>query len=230
MTTNGETRAGRLASALDEFVRSSPEVVAAAVVSFDGLPMATALPSDMEEDRLGAMSAALLSLGEQATLGLGRGQLNQVFVEGEHGFVFLMSAEDEAVLTAVATRDAKIGFMLYEMRRAAAQVGAALRLPMRTEATQDPAHTAGTSPAAPTAPASAAPTAPAPTALASAAPAPADSYDPPAPQGHQPQDPGRDEQPWSDIDRVMTIPDDVGALFGDHSARSDRGDRGSRQG
>jgi predicted regulator of Ras-like GTPase activity (Roadblock/LC7/MglB family) len=88
--------------------------------------MASALPEELEEDRLGAMSAALLSLGEQAALGLGRGELNQIFVEGEHGFVFLMSARDQAVLTAIATRTAKIGFMLFEMRRAADQIGAAL--------------------------------------------------------------------------------------------------------
>lgn len=118
-----DTKAHRLAAALDEFIRSSPDVEAAAVVSFDGLPMASALPPEMEEDRLGAMSAALLSLGEQAAIGLGRGQLNQVFVEGEHGFVFLMSAKDEAVLAAVARRTAKIGFMLFEMRRAAARIG-----------------------------------------------------------------------------------------------------------
>jgi uncharacterized protein len=124
-----DSRAGRLAAALDEFVRCSPDVEAAAVVSFDGLPMASALPDDMEEDRLGAMSAALLSLGEQAAIGLGRGQLNQVFVEGEHGFVFLMSAQDEAVLAAVATRTAKIGFMLFEMRRAATRIGQVLAAP-----------------------------------------------------------------------------------------------------
>lgn len=118
-----ESKAQRLAAALDDFIRSSPDVEAAAVVSFDGLPMASALPDSMEEDRVGAMSAALLSLGEQAALGLGRGQLNQVFVEGEHGFVFLMSAQDQAVLAAVARRSAKIGFMLFEMRRAAATIG-----------------------------------------------------------------------------------------------------------
>ena len=121
-----ETRAHRLAAALDEFIRSSPDVEAAAVVSFDGLPMASALPDDLEEDRVGAMSAALLSLGEQAAMGLGRGMLNQIFVEGEHGFVFLMSARDQAVLTAIASRSAKIGFMLFEMRRAADRIGRAL--------------------------------------------------------------------------------------------------------
>ena len=118
-----ESKAQRLASALDDFIRSSPDVEAAAVVSFDGLPMASALPDSIEEDRVGAMSAALLSLGEQAAIGLGRGQLNQVFVEGEHGFVFLMSAKDQAVLAAVARRTAKIGFMLFEMRRAAGTIG-----------------------------------------------------------------------------------------------------------
>ena len=131
-----ESRAGRLAAALDEFVRSSPDVEAAAVVSFDGLPMASALPDDIEEDRLGAMSAALLSLGEQAAIGLGRGQLNQVFVEGDHGFVFLMSAQDQAVLAAVASRSAKIGFMLFEMRRAAKRIGQVLAEPARTAPAQ----------------------------------------------------------------------------------------------
>ncbi len=130
MVGQHDSRAARLAAALDDFIHSSPDVEAAAVVSFDGLPMASALPDELEEDRLGAMSAALLSLGEQAALGLGRGQLNQVFVEGEHGFVFLMSAKDEAVLAAVARRTAKIGFMLFEMRRAADRVGDALRLPL----------------------------------------------------------------------------------------------------
>lgn len=118
-----DSKSQRLAVALDDFMHSSPDVEAAAVVSFDGLSMASALPPGMEEDRVGAMSAALLSLGEQAAIGLGRGQLNQVFVEGEQGFVFLMSARDQAVLAAVARRTAKIGFMLFEMRRAATRIG-----------------------------------------------------------------------------------------------------------
>lgn len=134
-----DTRAERLAAALDDFIHCSPDLEAAAVVSFDGLPMASALPDDLEEDRVGAMSAALLSLGEQAAIGLGRGALNQVFVEGEHGFVFLMSARDQAVLAAIASRTAKIGFMLFEMRRAADRIGRALEAPITLA---PPAHQA----------------------------------------------------------------------------------------
>jgi uncharacterized protein len=146
-----DSRAERLAAALDDFIRSSPDVEAAAVVSFDGLPMASALPDDLEEDRVGAMSAALLSLGEQAALGLGRGQLNQVFVEGEHGFVFLMSARDQAVLAAIAARTAKIGFMLFEMRRAADRIGRALESPI-AQAPAPAAYEAQPGYEAPTAP------------------------------------------------------------------------------
>jgi predicted regulator of Ras-like GTPase activity (Roadblock/LC7/MglB family) len=120
------TKAERLAAALNDFLRSSPDVEAASVVSFDGLAMASALPPEIDEDRLGAMSAALLSLGEQAAIVLGRGEMRQLFVEGEHGFVFFMSAQDQAVLAAITSRSAKIGFMLYEMRRAADTIGAVL--------------------------------------------------------------------------------------------------------
>lgn len=119
-------RSDRLVEILDDFVDSSRDVEAAAVVSLDGLPMASALPDSLEEDRLGAMAAALLSLGEQAAAGLGRGALSQVFVEGAGGYVFLMSARDQAVLAAITGSEAKIGLMLYQMRQAADHVGQAL--------------------------------------------------------------------------------------------------------
>jgi predicted regulator of Ras-like GTPase activity (Roadblock/LC7/MglB family) len=98
------------------------------VVSFDGLAMASALPADMDEDRVAAMSAALLSLGERAAEGLGRGALSQVYIEGENGTVFLISADDEAVVVAVAAKGAKVGLMLFEVRRAAVAVAEALRV------------------------------------------------------------------------------------------------------
>src|SRR5436305_2391119 len=121
------TRSARLEQAITDLLREAPEIEAAAVVSFDGLPMASALPSSMDEDRVAAMSAALLSLGERAAQGLGRGELAQVYIEGESGTVFLVSADDEAVLVAVAAPGAKAGMMLYEVRRAAAAVAEALR-------------------------------------------------------------------------------------------------------
>src|SRR5580698_9669338 len=122
------SRSQQLDRVIADLLAQAPEVEAAAVVSFDGLPMASALPATMDEDRVAAMSAALLSLGERAAEGLGRGGLNQVYIEGESGTVFLVSADDEAVLVAVAARGAKVGMMLYEVRRAASSVAEVLRL------------------------------------------------------------------------------------------------------
>src|SRR3954466_5103199 len=121
------SRAGRLNRAIGDLLTQAPEAEAAAVVSFDGLPMASALPATMDEDRVAAMSAALLSLGERAAEGLGRGGLSQVYSGGERGPVFLVSADDEAVLVAVASKAAKVGMMLYEVRRAATVVAEVLR-------------------------------------------------------------------------------------------------------
>jgi predicted regulator of Ras-like GTPase activity (Roadblock/LC7/MglB family) len=128
-----ESRSSRLDRILAELVGQVPEIEAASVVSFDGLAMASALPAAMDEDRVAAMSAALLSLGERAAEGLGRGELSQVYVEGEDGTVFLVSADDEAVLVAVAAKGAKVGLMLFEVRRAAAAVGAALKVELSYE-------------------------------------------------------------------------------------------------
>jgi predicted regulator of Ras-like GTPase activity (Roadblock/LC7/MglB family) len=132
-------RAARLDRALTDLLGQAPELEAAAVVSFDGLAMASTLPAGMDEDRVAAMSAALLSLGEKAAQGLGRGDLSQVYVEGETGTVFLISCDDEAVLVAVAAAGAKAGLMLFEVRRAAATIADVLRaVPASVEADHAP--------------------------------------------------------------------------------------------
>jgi predicted regulator of Ras-like GTPase activity (Roadblock/LC7/MglB family) len=121
------SRSDQLDRAIHGLLSQTPEIEAAAVVSFDGLPMASALPQAMDEDRVAAMSAALLSLGERAAQGLGRGELSQVYIEGDAGTVFLVSADDEAVLVAVAAKGAKVGMMLYEVRRTAQAIAEVLR-------------------------------------------------------------------------------------------------------
>ena len=101
---------------------NNPDIEATAVVSADGLIIASALPRDVEEDRVSAMSAAMLSLGERIAAELGRGQLDQVFIRGEHGYVVLMSIGTEAVLTALTRREAKLGMIFLDMKRAAAEL------------------------------------------------------------------------------------------------------------
>jgi predicted regulator of Ras-like GTPase activity (Roadblock/LC7/MglB family) len=103
---------------LRDLQSSSADVEASAVVSVDGLTMASALPANVEEDRVSAMSAAMLSLGERIATELGRGKLDQVYIKGQTGYVILMSIEREAVLTVLARDRAKLGLLFLDMRRA----------------------------------------------------------------------------------------------------------------
>jgi uncharacterized protein len=113
------SRTDLMVARLREMQAASPDIDASAVVSVDGLIMASALPADVEEDRVSAMSAAMLSLGERIAGELGRGGLEQVYIRGDSGYVLVTAVGQEAVLTALARQNAKLGLVFLEMRRAA---------------------------------------------------------------------------------------------------------------
>ncbi len=116
---SGKSRTTMMVERLRGLQANAPDVEASAVVSVDGLIMASALPSDVEEDRVSAMSAAMLSLGERISSELGRRNLEQVYIHGDHGYVILTSVGESAVLTVLAREQAKLGLIFLEMRRAA---------------------------------------------------------------------------------------------------------------
>ncbi len=112
-----KSRTEQLVERLRDLQASSGDVEAAAIVSVDGLSMASSLPADIEEDRVSAMSAAMLSLGERISSELGRGELEQVMVKGESGYVILTAVGEEAVLTVLARKDAKLGLIFLDVNR-----------------------------------------------------------------------------------------------------------------
>ena len=116
------SRSQLLVDRLRELQATSPDIEGSAVVSLDGLPIASNLPQGMEEDRVSAMSAAVLSLGDRIASELTRGQLQQVYIKGSEGYVVLMGVGEEAVLTALAREQAKLGLIFLDMRRAAADL------------------------------------------------------------------------------------------------------------
>lgn len=113
-----KSRSQLIVEHLRDMQASSPDIEASAVVSVDGLTIASALPQSVEEDRVAAMSAAMLSLGERIASELGRGALEQVYIKGSNGYVLVMSVGADAVLTALARENAKLGLILLDMRRA----------------------------------------------------------------------------------------------------------------
>ncbi len=116
------SRTERMVARLRELQMSTTDIEASAIVSVDGLSMASSLPAGVEEDRVSAMSAAMLSLGERIASELGRGTLDEVYVKGEGGYVILTAVGEEAVLTVLARSGAKLGLVFLEMRRAAEEL------------------------------------------------------------------------------------------------------------
>ena len=115
-------RADMLTSILTELNGTSADIEASGIISTDGLMMASVLPASMDEDRVGAMSAAMLSLGDRTAQELARGNLEQVLIKGNHGYVLMVYAGSEAVLTVMAKPNAKLGLIFLDVKRAAESV------------------------------------------------------------------------------------------------------------
>lgn len=122
------SRTERLMRRLQELQMSTPDVEATIIVSVDGLTMASYLPAGVEEDRVSAMSAAMLSLGERIAGELGRGALNEVYVKGENGYVVLRAVGEEPLLTVLARQQTKLGLLFLDMRRASEDLTAILEV------------------------------------------------------------------------------------------------------
>ncbi len=112
----------QLLAVLNALNRSSADFTASAVISVDGVLLASALRPDTHPDRVGAICAAMLSLGNRATRELVCGRLKQIVVEGDDGLMLLIHAGQETVLALTAKPDAKLGLMLFHARQAAERI------------------------------------------------------------------------------------------------------------
>jgi uncharacterized protein len=115
-------RADMLNSILGELNGTSADIEASGVISTDGLMMASQLPAGMDEDRVGAMSAAMLSLGDRTAQELARGDLEQVLIKGAKGYVLMTHAGNDAVVTVMAKPNAKLGLIFLDVKRVAEQI------------------------------------------------------------------------------------------------------------
>jgi predicted regulator of Ras-like GTPase activity (Roadblock/LC7/MglB family) len=102
---------------LKKLLSAIPEVNAAAIVSVEGLPIASALPQGVDETRIAAMTAALLSLAERTALEMNKGEFEQVYVKGSSGYLLVLSAGQNAVLTVSTTKDVRLGLVLLDCKR-----------------------------------------------------------------------------------------------------------------
>ncbi len=102
---------------LKKLLAAIPEVKAAAIVSVEGLPIASALPQGIDETRIAAMTAALLSLAERAIQEMRKGEFEQVYVKGTDGYLLVLAAGQNAVLTVSTTKDVRLGLIFLDCKR-----------------------------------------------------------------------------------------------------------------
>jgi uncharacterized protein len=113
------SRTEMMVDRLRDLQAGTPDIEASAVVSVDGLIMASSLPAGVDEDRISAMSAAMLSLGDRIAAELNRGQLDRVYISGSEGIIVLLAVGEDAVLTVLARGTAKLGLIFLDAQRAA---------------------------------------------------------------------------------------------------------------
>lgn len=115
-------RSDMLANILSDLNGTSAEIEASAIISTDGLMMAAMLPAGLDEDRVGAMGAAMLSLGDRTAQELTRGSLEQVLIKGDSGYVLMTHAGKDAVLSVLAKPNARLGLIFLDVKRAAESI------------------------------------------------------------------------------------------------------------
>jgi predicted regulator of Ras-like GTPase activity (Roadblock/LC7/MglB family)/type II secretory pathway predicted ATPase ExeA len=114
-TMNTMNRGEQLNKALKALQSGSPDVEAVALISEDGLMVASVLPQDLDEIRVGGMSATLLSLGTRSSAELRRGKVEEIIVRGEHGYTVMLNAGRGTLLLVVANQNAKLGLIFFDM-------------------------------------------------------------------------------------------------------------------
>ena len=104
----------------------TPDIEASALISVDGLMIASALPQHVEEMRVAGMSSTLLSLGTRAATELERGDLQQVLIRGGSGYAVMVRAAEGTMLLVLTSKEAKLGLIFLDMSRAVQEISKVL--------------------------------------------------------------------------------------------------------
>lgn len=112
------SRLESLSRILKNLQSESPGVEASALISEDGLMIASAMSPDLDESRVGGMTATLLSLGTRAATELRRGDVQEVIVRGRDGYAVMISAGRGVLLLVLANENTKLGLIFFDMREA----------------------------------------------------------------------------------------------------------------
>jgi len=110
-----------LEKVLSELGRTG-DIEASAIVSRDGLLMASDIPKSVHAETFAAMSATMLGAAETAVLELKKGLPDRVIVESKQGKVITTGAGPKALLVVMTPPEAGLGLILVEVEKVADKV------------------------------------------------------------------------------------------------------------
>lgn len=122
------TLQNQLNEVLDQFEKSMPAIEATALFDLDGLVIASRLQGGVDDQRIGAMAAAILTISNRSGAELERGTIQRVLVEGDNGSMVIMSVGQEIVLVALVGKQVKLGILFYECRQCILQIKEIMKL------------------------------------------------------------------------------------------------------
>ena len=128
------SRLENLNNVLRKFQSDSPGVEASALISEDGLMIASALAPEMEETRIAGMTATLLNVGVRVSAELARGEVREVIVRGQYGYAVMINAGQGTLLLALASEASKLGLIFFDMRETIKVIKATLNSVRRPDA------------------------------------------------------------------------------------------------
>jgi uncharacterized protein len=105
---------------------STPEIIGAVIVNMDGFVVASVVPSEVDEELIGGMAAALLGVGERIADDLMRANMEQVYVRSPKGYVIINAISNDSALVLLVSREAKLGLIFLELKRAISELSRAI--------------------------------------------------------------------------------------------------------
>jgi len=102
--------------------QSTPDIEGAAVISMDGLVMASSLPANTDEEGVSAMAAAIYGIGARTSDELNRGSVEQLYIKGENGYFLITQTGPDAMMAVMANQKAKLGIIFLDVKRTAQEI------------------------------------------------------------------------------------------------------------
>ncbi|MFX1315005.1 MAG: roadblock/LC7 domain-containing protein [Promethearchaeota archaeon] len=111
---------------------SIPDIQAVAIITNEGMPIASILPPDIDDVKISAMTSALLSLAEMTVIEMEKGNFEELYIEGKDGYLLYLQAGKNAVLAVSTTKDVNLGLIFLECRTTVEKIYPMLNLQILT--------------------------------------------------------------------------------------------------